>query len=962
MGFGDDFYRSPESQENDKLTQAPTENPLVLEDYYRQHADPNDPEHFFALGAQSDASNATAHNRNPYDYVIGQDQNYVGNMSAQQVALGQQAQAGYQGLQNQAQGIGQGAASYANSQAGLANATALGAMGAANQGANQLQNTGLSYAGGIQNTAGQLSNQAAALGQQARSALGQSAPTLNYGQQNGALDASQTYARQLAGQQQGPSGAQAMLNQGTNESLANSLALARSGRGWGGSAAGMAQALNANAATMQNASNQAALLKAQETAQWNAQQANNLQAAAGIQQGAGSQFGAQTNYGAQVAQNQQQINNQQNQALNSLALTGQQAALGGQVNAANVGMQGVQAGVNAQLAGSQLGLQGIQTGANIANQGTQSQLAANQQAGAMLGAGSQAASQGSLNAFGFNQAQNQSDIAHENMITQDYGIRKGVDIANNQAAAQQQGAFIQAVGTGLGYAMASDERVKKNIRSADGVARQLALTEPYTYEYRDPRYGQGEQTGIMAQDLERTPAGRTAVETAPDGTKMLNGAKLAAVNTAAIGEIMRDLDALKAKRERGAKPRARGRQPASDSEDAPVTNLGYRLASPEQVLRDAYRPLPSKPIQQSHVFAPPNRFDQLDAIQGVPEEKLPESDPHRGFLRAAATSALDTAALPVTLVGKGVEALGYPNAAAHLDANEAMGGLEWLARKKEYGDYQREQRSDQRDWPGMVQAGEAVGSSIGGAPMGALTARLGPMAGTVMSTTKQALGPGAGSRSPKAKAAAQFLKEHPEAPVLRDYMKTGYDHVNTALRSEAGIGAKLPREMQGNALVKADRLKGLLEQAAESGHAQPGTVLRGIEVPAGTVDNWKAKGAVENRSFWSTTASPHVADEFSRMQNSRDLPEKVILKIKQKSAVPVGALNGGFEDELLIPPGKKFEIAGHSVDDYGNHVVELKQVDKFKPGVQPAFSFAEGRGPIGSDVSYSAPISRKDDR
>jgi len=89
---------------------------------------------------------------------------------------------------------------------------------------------------------------------------------------------------QLAGLEstEGPSAAQAQLRSGLNEAQQSNLAMARSGRGWGASAASLGQAQTANAAAGQQAANESARLRAQENAAWRARQAANLGTAAGV--------------------------------------------------------------------------------------------------------------------------------------------------------------------------------------------------------------------------------------------------------------------------------------------------------------------------------------------------------------------------------------------------------------------------------------------------------------------------------------------------------------------------------------------------------------------------------------------------------------------------------------------------------------------------------------------------------
>lgn len=76
-------------------------------------------------------------------------------------------------------------------------------------------------------------------------------------------------------------------------------------------------------------------------------------------------------------------------------------------------------------------------------------------------------------------------------------------------------------------------------------AVDLRPARGYSYEYKDPdAHGQGRFYGPMAQDLEQTPAGASTVKQGPDGTKMVDTSRLSLVNTSAISEQQRKLEAL----------------------------------------------------------------------------------------------------------------------------------------------------------------------------------------------------------------------------------------------------------------------------------------------------------------------------------------------------------------------------------------------------------------------------------
>lgn len=90
----------------------------------------------------------------------------------------------------------------------------------------------------------------------------------------------------------------------------------------------------------------------------------------------------------------------------------------------------------------------------------------------------------------------------------------------------------------------SDERVKQNIHPG-GLAATQAVGElkPQTYEYR-PGYGApGERVGVMAQDLEKTPAGAALVMNTPMG-KAVDVGGMASLGLAAVSEQQKRIEEL----------------------------------------------------------------------------------------------------------------------------------------------------------------------------------------------------------------------------------------------------------------------------------------------------------------------------------------------------------------------------------------------------------------------------------
>lgn len=85
-------------------------------------------------------------------------------------------------------------------------------------------------------------------------------------------------------------------------------------------------------------------------------------------------------------------------------------------------------------------------------------------------------------------------------------------------------------------------------RSQGGPVNDMRPAVGYTYRYKEPNMPgakPGRVAGPMAQDLEHTVAA-DAVETAPNGYKMVNAPRLTMHNTVAIGEQQTELEKLKA--------------------------------------------------------------------------------------------------------------------------------------------------------------------------------------------------------------------------------------------------------------------------------------------------------------------------------------------------------------------------------------------------------------------------------
>ena len=400
----------------------------------------------------------------PYAFMLGRDPNYVKDRATYLDQLAGQAAGQYQYYGQGAYDQGMAGSNALMGQAGAMNATGAGAlayggnMGSALSGMGIQQGTALSDAGQAQGAylegAGQsaqnyglgMSYATAADAAQGAGALGA------YGRGSSALGANAAN-RDIIGPE-GPSAAQAQLQSGLNQAQQSSLALARSGRGWGGSASALSAANSQNAAMGQQAVNASAMLRAQEANQYRQ---------AKLQQ-AGINDQTATNYRAQGLQGIQAGANMSQQGLQ---------------NAAQIGMQGYQTGAGIYGQGAGLAQQGIYQGSQLAQdamyngsqlgmQGYNAQLAAQQAAGNTMQAGAQMGVDAWGNAAGMYgaglqaqtgllnnssqlwQTQQGIDYQKQQMYANELAAQRGLDLAYSQQQTQLIGAGIGALGGGLG--------------------------------------------------------------------------------------------------------------------------------------------------------------------------------------------------------------------------------------------------------------------------------------------------------------------------------------------------------------------------------------------------------------------------------------------------------------------------------------------------------------------------------
>jgi len=284
------------------------------------------------------------------------------------------------------------------------------------------------------------------------------------------------------------------------------------------------------------------------------QQLGQLQGiASGQQQGAG-ELAVQRQMGNALAAQQAQVRmarggnaelayrNAANQsaALGSTAAgMGQQAALGDQMNAQSMLGQsagqgrGMDIGVAGQNAGyqQQAGAQNAQLQQNQGQYNATNQQGANQYNAGLQQQGQQLNSQNYLGLLSQLGNMNANQLNAQGAASQNKGMIGPLLSAGGQIGA-------------AGIA-ASDERLKTDVTDErEKIDAMLDGLRPVGWRYKDPKFGEGRHSGIMAQAMEQSEAGRQVVIDTPEG-KMLDvkkalGAALA--SSARLNERLRKLE------------------------------------------------------------------------------------------------------------------------------------------------------------------------------------------------------------------------------------------------------------------------------------------------------------------------------------------------------------------------------------------------------------------------------------
>jgi hypothetical protein len=156
----------------------------------------------------------------------------------------------------------------------------------------------------------------------------------------------------------------------------------------------------------------------------------------------------------------------------------------------------------------------------------------------------------------------QSDTAKHNANIPQQQFQNAATVAGGQAAIDQAKAGMSAadaarkddkLAQGIGGAMQlaggaammmSDERAKKNKHPVQEVDLDmfLASIQPKKFKYKDPANGDGDFTGVMAQDLLKSAIGREAVVQDDTGTLGYDKDKMQGIMLAALKHLSNKID------------------------------------------------------------------------------------------------------------------------------------------------------------------------------------------------------------------------------------------------------------------------------------------------------------------------------------------------------------------------------------------------------------------------------------
>lgn len=220
-----------------------------------------------------------------------------------------------------------------------------------------------------------------------------------------------------------------------------------------------------------------------------------------------------------------------------------QQALAAAARGGGLAAQARQAQAQGAAANQAAAQQAAQIRAQEAQAGMQGMAGALQAQGQVIGQrgdlASQMRQQGQAAEMGYSDLALQHQLGHRQL---DVGAIEGRRaFATNLVGSILGGGGGAASGIGAAVA-ASDERVKTNIAPGGQDATEtVGALRPSKFEYEPGFGGPGERVGVMAQDLERTPGGRSLVQNTPHG-KVVDVGGLASLGVAASAEQQKEIE------------------------------------------------------------------------------------------------------------------------------------------------------------------------------------------------------------------------------------------------------------------------------------------------------------------------------------------------------------------------------------------------------------------------------------
>ena len=162
--------------------------------------------------------------------------------------------------------------------------------------------------------------------------------------------------------------------------------------------------------------------------------------------------------------------------------------------------------------------------------------------------------QSQLKQLGMNDAMIQTYMAQElgatglqaNIATGQASNVAAANAAARQAQAARDSAIIGGIGSlGVAGIAASDVNLKTNIKDGKkSIGEFLKSLSAYDYDYKDEKFGKGKHNSVMAQDLEKTETGKKAVMDTDEG-KMVDYTSLLPSMLSGLAETHREVMDLK---------------------------------------------------------------------------------------------------------------------------------------------------------------------------------------------------------------------------------------------------------------------------------------------------------------------------------------------------------------------------------------------------------------------------------